>query len=126
MDNFTVSAPERVEAQDCGRSGQRRPGRTLVVLEADLIDEQSTTLIHSGRRRDAVPAASTTPLLVQKLSGSVTLNWIFASCSGAEPILRRKGSQRRSFLMLAKRPSDSTSERPDSSICTALSSHSKA
>src|SRR5436190_17223518 len=35
--------------------------------------------------------------------GSVTLNWILASCSGARPILRRKGSQRGSEWILSNR-----------------------
>ena len=44
--------------------------------------------------------------------GRVTLNLICASCSGALPILRRKGSQRGSEWILSKRVSPTISDRP--------------
>src|SRR4029453_3008823 len=59
-------------------------------------------------------------------SGSVTLNGIAASCSGALPIRRKHGSQRGSFRRDAKSGSDAISARPGSWYAMALSSHSKA
>ncbi len=59
-------------------------------------------------------------------AGSVALNGIFPSCSGALPSLRRNGSQRGSEWMLAKRFSTRTRMRLVSCAAAALSSHSKA
>jgi hypothetical protein len=58
-------------------------------------------------------------------SGSVTLNSIFASCSGAWPTLRRNGSQRGSAWILSNRFSVTISKKPPEPLYS-LSSHSNA
>ena len=78
--------------------------RSADIDEAAVLrskEEAERVLANRGESIEASPAN-----LAQGVAGalgSVTLNLIFASCSGALPILRRNGSQRGSLWILSNR-----------------------